>query len=385
MNSIRQRPNWVDEEPVIQDVLNHFLDQIDRNARTQFKINNKTTPELFDHIDDDPQYLWHLLKTLDNEYHVLSINKQRSRAGQRSYENAQLSLNPEKEALVRSWLNRPAFDPYTLTWKNGFEKIEHLFEDGGRALQQPLRVEGKSADEVLKGFAALANEITKTQTLRNLSAKCFWGDSKFLDGKLDLISELFPHASHNILPRPILMNIALNDDFNEIIFVENQDTFLMLQCLSERDHRFSRTAFVYSSGFKGTSRTVRKRGHVLFSSCQATNASTRHRFEQWWHDKTLATTPCYFWGDLDYAGMAILKSLRQSFENIRAWQLGYELMMQFHSDGHGHKIRDSKKMKQLDPGTTGCALADDVLLPMIRSTQRFLDQEVIASRDFSAL
>lgn len=382
MNSLRQRPYWVDEEPLIQDVLNRFLDQIERNVKTQVRVNNKSTPELFDHIEDDPQYLWNLLKSLDNEYHVLTISKQRGKSGRDSYDNAQLSFNPDKENLVRNWLNRPAFDPYTLTWNQKFEKIFHLFEDGGEALKIPLRAEGKSAAEVLQGFAKLAQEINRTQTIRNLSAKCFWGDSKFLDNKQNLISQLFPQASQNILPRPTLMNIALSEQLEQVIFVENQDSFLMLKHMAEKDQRFVKTGFVYSSGFKGSSLNVRRRGQVLFSTLGQYNEAAKQSFENWWFSNDTNSIQSYFWGDMDYAGMSILKALRRSFTDISAWQTGFKLMLKFHEQGHGHKIRDSKKMQQLDPGTTGCHYADDVILPTIRSSQRFLDQEIIAQRDF---
>lgn len=383
MNSSRQRPNWVDEEPLIQDVLNRFLDQLDRNVKTQFRVNNKSAPELFDHQEDDPQYLWHLLKTLDNEYHVLTISKQRGKTGHDSYDNAQLSFNQDKETLIRDWLNRPAFDPYTLTWNETFAKVSHVFEDGGEALRIPLRSQGKSASEVLQGFANVAKEINTTQTLRNISAKCFWGDSKFLDGKHNLICQLFPQASHNILPRPVLMNIALCDDIEKVIFVENQDSFLMLKHIAEKEHRFIKTAFVYSSGFKGTSSNIRKKGEVLFSTLGLTSASAMNEFEQWWFGQSHHPISAHFWGDMDYAGMSILKALRKSFTDVTAWQPGFELMRNFHKQGHGHTIRDSKKMQQLDPGTTGCVYADDILLPIIRSSQRFLDQEIIASCDLA--
>lgn len=383
MNSIRQRPNWVDEEPLIQDVLNRFLDQVDRNVKTQFRVNNKSAPELFDHQDDEPEYLWHLLKTLDNEYHVLTINKQRGRTGRDAYENAQLSFNLDKEPLIRQWLNRPAFDPYTLTWNDTFKKVFHLFEDGGEALATPLRAEGRSASEVLQGFAKLAEEINRSQTLRNLSAKCFWGDSKFLDNKHELVCQLFPQASHNILPRPILMNIALAEDISDVIFVENQDSFLMLKNLADKDHRFIKTAFVYSSGFKATSANVRKRGQVLFSILGDSNPAAVRTFENWWFGSKEKEIQSYFWGDMDYAGMSILKALRRSFVDVYAWKPGFQLMLDFHKDGHGHTIRDSKKMQQLDPGTTGCPFSDDIILPAIRSSQRFLDQEIIASREFA--
>ena len=381
MNTNRQRPTWVDEEPLVQYVLNLFLDQIDRNVKTQFRVNTKNTPELFDFVDDDPQYLWHLLKSLDNEYHILSVQKQRGKTGRDANDNALVVFNPDKEQQVRLWLNRPAFGPYSLTWNERFEKVHHVFEDNGAALEAPLRVEGRSAGEVLQAFARLADEINSPQTLRNLSAKCFWGDSKFLDNKSDLIYSLFPQASMALQTRPIMMNVVLPEQIAEVIFVENQDSFLMLKQLADTHPRFLRTAFVYSSGFKGTALGVRKKGEAIFSCLNLPTDDLLKKFQAWWFD--FGDAPSYFWGDMEYAGLAILKALRRSFDGMQAWQPGYELMMQFHDKGHGHQIRDSKKMRQLDPGTCGCSYADDVILPAIRNSQRFLDQEIIALHEFT--
>lgn len=386
MNTNRARPTWVDEEPLIQSVLGRFLDQVERSVKPSYRITKKSTPELYDYQDDDPKYLWDLFKSLDNEYHVLTIKKQRAKSGHESFENAQLFFNLDKEPLIRSWLNRPAFDPYTLTWNDSFAKVCDVFEDGGEALLTPLRVEGKTANEVLQSFAKLANEITTSQTLRNLSAKCFWGDSKFLDSKLKLVQALFPRASHTILPRPIMMNISLPEQIEDIIFIENQDSFLMLKQLAEKDPRFLKTAFVYSSGFKGTSSTIRKRGQVVFSCLSNPNSTAFSDFENWWFDSDTESSniKSYFWGDMDYAGMGILSSLRKSFRHVVCWPMGFNRMLDFHQHGHGHQIRDSKKMQQLDPGTTGCSLADNIILPEIRRSQRFLDQEIIASGDMSS-
>jgi len=354
MNAFRPRPNWLDEEPVLQSILNDLLDQIDKNVKPLFRVTSKNTPELFDQVDDDPRYLWDLMKTLDKEYRVISVRKQRSRSGKESFENAQIHFNPDKEPQVRAWLNRPAFDPYTLTWQEALDKHRHRFEDYGNALESTLRVETKTAHEVVQSFALLADEIGTPQTLRNLSAKCFWGDSKFLDGHSKLVYELFPEASQNILPRPIMLNVALPEDIREVIFVENQDSFLMLKQLSQKDQRFIKTAFVFSSGFKATSPTVRRKGEVIFSVINGSSECALTHFENWWFNQAEGDIRCYFWGDMDYAALTILKL----------------------------KIRDSKKMQQLDPGTTGCRLTDDVILPCIRTTQRFLDQEIVASRDF---
>lgn len=382
MNVFRARPRWVDEEPLIQSILHRFLDQLEQNLKPLLKISQRSTPELYDDNDDDPRYLWDLLKTLDNEYHIITVKKPRHRHGRESFENAQLFFNPDKEPQVRDWLNRPAFDPYTLTWHEAFQKVNHLFEDGGTALEHPLRTEGRSASEVLQAFAQLASEITTPQTLRNLSAKCFWGDSKYLDNKFELIQDLFPLARRNILPRPIMMNVALPDgEFDSLIFIENLDSFLMLKHFADKDPRFIKTALIYSAGFKGTSAHIRQRGEVVFSALSMVSIEAMQRFKAWWLQHDDMRVQCYFWGDMDYAGIGILKALKKSFPNTLCWQRGYDLMIAFHQRGLGHKIRDSKKMRQLDPGITGCAFADDTLLPLIRQTQRFLDQEVVALQD----
>lgn len=381
MNAFRNRPSWVDEEPLIQTILHDLLDQIERRDRAQFRINSKTTPELFDDINDDPGYLWNLLKTLDNEYRVITVKKERRRSGREAYNNAQLFFNPDKEPQIRQWLNRPAFDPYTHTWDETLDKVGILFEDAGHALEQPIRAEGKTANEVLQGFAKLASEIQRPQTLRNLSSKCFWGDSKFLDKHSTLVHELFPQASHNVLHRPIMMNVYLPAEIHDVLFVENQDSFLMLKQLAETGHQLSKTALIYSGGFKGTSATVRRRGSVVFSELGSDSDSKIEAFEDWWFRQRDEAWRCFFWGDMDYAGLSILKALKRSFSEMEAWPTGYQLMMDFHNQGHGQKIRDSKKMEQLDPGFCGCRLADESLLPAIRRSQRFLDQEVVALFD----
>jgi hypothetical protein len=88
-----------------------------------------------------------------------------------------------------------------------------------------------------------------------------------------------------------------------------------------------------------------------------------------------STRPVYFWGDLDYAGMAILKELRVIFPNVRAWQPGYARLLARLSSDEAHTPEEAAKTGQSDPGATGCAYADTVLLPGIRAQSRFVDQE----------
>lgn len=111
------RPRWLDEERLPNRVLDRFLTKLESGQRLSMRVNSKTTPELFDFQDEDVRYQWELLKSLDKEFHILNIKLERNKAHQESYENARLYFNPDKEPLVRHWLNRPAIDPYALVWE----------------------------------------------------------------------------------------------------------------------------------------------------------------------------------------------------------------------------------------------------------------------------
>jgi len=83
----------------------------------------------------------------------------------------------------------------------------------------------------------------------------------------------------------------------------------------------------------------------------------------------------FFWGDLDFSGMAILSSLKKVFPTIKAWKTGYDPMLCMLESGGGHTPKEAGKDNQDDPSITGCDYADKVLLPLLRSKKRFLDQE----------
>ena len=87
------------------------------------------------------------------------------------------------------------------------------------------------------------------------------------------------------------------------------------------------------------------------------------RFDAWWYDGETGFGPAWFWGDLDFAGMQILKSLRSRFENLEAWPVGYEPPRAQLEVGGGHGTRANDSKGQIDPILTGCAYADSELLP----------------------
>lgn len=89
--------------------------------------------------------------------------------------------------------------------------------------------------------------------------------------------------------------------------------------------------------------------------------------------------PVRFFGDPDYAGMQILRSLREVFANAQAWIPGYEVLADDLERGGGHAPGLAGKELQTDAGHTGCAYADQRLLPLMRHHGRFMDQEAFSS------
>ncbi len=367
------RPRWLDEEPLPRQLLDRFLTKLEKGQRLSLRITPKTAPELFDFQNEDVKYLWALVKSLDKEFHILNIKLTRTKPGQEVYEEAQIFFVPEKEDLVRHWLNRPALDPYALVWQVELGKMKEQFEDYGQALfERMVRVPEQGPERTLRAFARLGKELQRPVTLRALSARCFWGDSKFLDRNEDLVKDLFPSVAHNLLPRPILMSVYLPDKLEQVLFVENQDTFIALAQTS-----LPGVALVYSAGFRGSAIRIRERGNALFSYLNSVqHIDIQQQFRQWWFDAhPQASIASAFWGDLDFAGMAILKALRQTFPEMTAWQPGYRALLERLAQGWGHAHDSSGKSLQRDPGDTGCEFADAELLPAMRDSGNFVDQE----------
>ena len=83
------------------------------------------------------------------------------------------------------------------------------------------------------------------------------------------------------------------------------------------------------------------------------------------------------WGDLDFAGMNILKQLIKRFPQLRAWQPGYEILLEHLTAGNGYHAGTDEQQTQIDPQDTGCEFADHRLLPALRTHGLFVDQEIV--------
>lgn len=376
------KPLWIDDEPSIQKLLHDFLDKIDRNqSRISIKISLKTVPALFDY-GNDTAYLWSLIKDLEEVHQILAIRHKSKSKAPDEYDNFCLDFNREQEALVRDWLNRPSKYQYSEEWASAVDDIQSRFKVGDiEALRaNSLYSKNKSAISIVGGILRVSEILSKSDTMitiKQLSARSFWGDSKFLDGKEDVIHRIFPDQSHQILPRKILIEASIPSTISKILFIENLDTFLNLVDNRSTIPSLAQAALIFSAGFKGSSARLREPGHVTFSYVSPLPESPLSDFLNIWFMVSEERLPVYFWGDLDYSGMGILAALRKIFLTCQAWQPGYRAMLELTTLTLSHSLEDAGKDDQKDPIITGCNFADDILLPYMRETGKFLDQEAV--------
>lgn len=377
-------PQWVVEEPFIQHVLHTMLDKVERGVSPYIRIDEKSAPDLYRFNEEDTDYLWGLVTLLDNEYHILSIRKHKQRFPEAPYHKNQLYLVEDKIPLLRDWLDRPALDPYSQVWRIMVNEYNnklpaHYNADLSPLADNALRYGHKSAEQIVKAFCRIPEVLNRYMNLRTLSAKCFWGDSKFLDNRRPLIKALFPQQAEFLQKRPVMINVYLAQDFEQVLFIENQDSLLEMKQVCEQ--RAAKVALIYSAGFKGSALRIRKPQAVVWSYLNRVDAETLNKFTYWWFNDAPENLPVYFWGDLDFAAMSILAALRKSFSKLQAWQPGYKAMLDYFEQGLAHRLAEAGKQKQHAPLETGCAFADEVLLPLLRNSEECVDQEIVDITD----
>jgi hypothetical protein len=216
--------------------------------------------------------------------------------------------------------------------------------------------------------------------LREASARVFQGRSKVLDSREELL-RLLGATPGQLWEAPIQLLLDIPPSFDQALFVENLVTFERMA--DGRSPAWARTVLVYAAGFKGSAKRLRSRQgcriYVRTSQREglAQDAAVGRGLDAigaWLFGRS--EMPVHFFGDLDFAGMQILASLRDVFTGAQAWMPGYSELAGLLSSGGGHLPDMASKEGQTDPGATGCAYADGVLLPLMRQHGRFVDQEV---------
>ncbi len=229
---------------------------------------------------------------------------------------------------------------------------------------------------------ALACRSEQSVYVRQLSAQHFNGHSKVLDSREEML-RLLGAREGQFLESPIQLLVSLPSDWARlqpepaVLFIENLATFEVMAIRHQSE--WAKVALVYASGFKSAAKRLRTpQGSTLYWR-DSTAEPDRLAFRQWLHvsdAEKQKSTIVSFYGDLDSAGMQILAHLRQSFPDCRAWRPGYEVLLSWLQTSRGHRPDSAGKDGQTDPGLTGCAYADAVLLPALRQSGLCVDQEV---------
>lgn len=370
-------PVWLQEEPEIEALLHAAIDRFDRQPGEERERDvllpaERMLPSL-ERSDASADQLWNLVGELERRG-VLRIRRGRPGPYDPPWKGAKLAFAAAAESALRIWLQRERVPGETERWRAAVSTSTHLFPGSCDVLlTRRIAIEGRSPGEVVAALARIGN-VSGPITLRQLSALCFWGDSKVLDERAELVAALFPQLP--VRDRAIVVAVHLPLHPEGVLFIENQDTYTAA-CGSE-PAEVKPLALVYASGFRSSAERVRSPGgsvlHYAGPGARSGEADVATPFERWWFEHGPPLGPCWFWGDLDFAGMQILKTLRARFGEVSAWQPGYAPMVAELRREGGYSAGVGAGRGQVDPQATGCAYADDVLLPAIRERGQ-LDQE----------
>lgn len=373
--SLPAPPSWLHDEAELLKLLNAVVDRFDKQPGDQRQQRLTFSAEkqlpLLKKLNEEADQLWRFVLALKQQ-HLLDTKPGKRGPYDAEWKGARLAFAPDSEETLRHWLSRPREEPALQGWRETVARHAAEFPGDIEALlKRRITLPGWDDEQVVSAFARLG-KINTPHTLRQLAARYFDGDSKRLDEREELLCTLFPELP--LKPRSLVIAVQLPPQCHGVLFIENQDNYA--HSLGGDDAATRGMALVYAAGFRGGAERIRERGAALLHyNGEHHRHGERDEFEAWWFaPQATPPGPLYFFGDLDYSGMAILAALRRRFGDVRAWQAGYAPLLERLRAGHGHTPELADKQQQNDPGTTGCDYADKVLLPAARR-YGFIDQE----------
>lgn len=234
-------------------------------------------------------------------------------------------------------------------------------------IAKPIEITNKSYQDIIQNIEMRLPLIKKEMTNRQISSFLFWGLSKKLDNRKDIVSILEGN------PPAVMLNVCgISHDFSEIIFIENYDTYV--DYISKK--KLESTLIVYSAGFSTSAIRIRdKAGCSLhYSNQDKLDRNNRMKFESWLFKESSEQMKVLFFGDFDFSGVSIFSALRNSFPEMVMYRNGYDLMLKEIENGNGHLPEMASKENQIDPRIINDIYCDEIILPAMRE-YGFYDQE----------
>lgn len=231
----------------------------------------------------------------------------------------------------------------------------------------PIEIKNKSYQDIIYNIEAKVPLIKKGMTSRQISSILFWGLSKELDNRRDIVNILGGN------PPAVMLNVCgMSSDFSEILFIENYDTYV--DYISKK--KLENFLIVYSAGFSTSAVRIRDRTgcSLHYSNHDKLDAESRIKFESWLYKESNEKINISFFGDFDFSGVYIFNTLRNLFPKVVMYKKGYDFMLKEVKNGNGHLPEMASKENQKDPQSINNTYCDDILLPAMRE-YGFYDQE----------
>ncbi|WP_287173477.1 Wadjet anti-phage system protein JetD domain-containing protein [Mesorhizobium sp.] len=383
-------PHLALAESIARRIFEKALDRLDRASAedrinaVRIPIDVDTAPEIFSaETNADRELAWHVLKTLEQDNLGRIEFGKAARHGAFHERKPVFVISMLAEDRIRGAYGRPRRGPsYSLVWQRLVDSsaLSEQAKDIIRKL--PIAIADRKAEEVFERLMTIQekHDPKADALLREISARAFWGLSKILDARHDLVAALLDLDECPYADQPIHLSVYFAGAYDgRLLFIENKTSFERairdIHHAAAGESAYAGMAVIYCSGFVGSSRNLRKSQSVrLFHAID--EISLAASIELFKRDLfSDVDVPTYFWGDLDYSGMAILHHLRGTFRSAMAWEPGYALMLGHLLTGVGHTPEEARKEGQRPIELTGCRYADEALLPAIRAHGRFVDQE----------
>lgn len=369
----------------VQSLLGRLVDRLDAaelrgSIRAQsVPLNERLWPELFNApYESDKELMWEQARQLHRAGWLMFAPESATRSVGGYAQNVRVSVldGPAIRAVVGR-LER--LKSAAERWQ---EAVEHHLEATPEvrrlASSYCIDLPNREMAEVVRRLNELKTLEQQPLFLREVSARLFWGMSKVLDGRQGLIAAVLGREICPFPDAPVQLLVQLPPAvIKGVLFVENQMSFE--QATRTRSAALDGLALVFASGFKGSALRLRSSAgaSVYYSQRSVPEQSGRVAFESWLFSPS-SEVPTFFWGDLDWSGMGILRALRNLFPRTEAWREGYAPMLASLLAGHGHDPDAADKQGQLPLTNTGCPYADGMLLPELRRLGKFVDQELFA-------
>lgn len=371
--------------PIVRALVGRMLDRLDalpveeRKRGLSFWLDAKTLPELYqERSPGQRDFVWALVDRMRRAgWFDIELDKRRGLSPLEYERSPRLRFNAAAEQELRLLLDRvPQVDLWSEAWRDICITATWLPDPlRDTFIAREHRIGVRPAATILARWARIATERFHSCGLREVSAEVFWGLSKELDERGDLVAAL--RAVHGLPPLsalPLLVPTFLAPRWREtgVLFVENLACYAA--CVRGRVSAARSHAIVYASGYRTAARRIRQPDMAIVSFDPAGHRASEPDFLGWLQ-KGQGTAPTLFWGDLDYAGIGILRELNAGFPGTVAWQPGYAPMLVAIERGEGHLPEEGDKRGQEDPGLVGCRYADEVLRPALQTIGLFYDQE----------